>query len=82
MHNLPKETDNGKRDLRKRPTDVKQRAQRALRTESCMTIKKRPGQHKKHMLTFLMYVYIYKAMRPLKILKDMVDGTAHRYRKP
>ena len=47
-----------------------------------MTIKKRPGQHKKHMLTFLMYVYIYKAMRPLKILKDMVDGTAHRYRKP
>jgi len=21
-------------------------------------------------------------MRPLKMLKDMVDGTAHRYRKP
>ena len=24
----------------------------------------------------------FKAMRPLKVLKDMVDGTAHRYRKP
>jgi len=23
-----------------------------------------------------------KTMRPLKMLKDMVDGTAHRYRKP
>jgi len=33
MHHLPKETDNGKRDLRKRLTDVKQRAQRALRAE-------------------------------------------------
>jgi len=24
----------------------------------------------------------FKAMRSLKMLKDMVDGTAHRYRKP